>query len=97
MWFFAISANKELLMNPLIVARNKAERVMIEPSINSVRISVKIKQADEMETFLCDKFMRFLFQRAEHFVILRRKPIEVHACTIILCYCLYLIRFFLGI
>jgi actin related protein 2/3 complex, subunit 4 len=64
-------------MNPLIVSRNKSERVMIEPSINSIRISVKIKQADEMETFLCDKFMRFLFQRAEHFVILRRKPIEV--------------------
>lgn len=49
---------------------------MIEPSINSVRISIKIKQADELERLLAGKFSRFLMQRAEQFVILRRKPME---------------------
>ena len=34
-------------------------------------------QADEIEKILCKKFMRFMMQRAEHFFILRRKPIEV--------------------
>jgi actin related protein 2/3 complex subunit 4 len=71
------SANKELLMNPLVVSRNKNERVLIETAINSVRISIKVKQADEMEEILCNKFMRFLCQRAEQFVILRRKPVQV--------------------
>ena len=35
-------------------------------------------QADEIEKILCKKFMRFMMQRAEHFFILRRKPIEVY-------------------
>src|ERR1700722_8766077 len=67
----------EVLLNPLTVARNENERVLIEPSINSVRISIKIKQADEIEHILVHKFTRFLTQRAEAFFILRRKPVKV--------------------
>ena len=67
----------EVLLTPLIVARNENERVMIEPSVNSVRVSIKIKQADEIESILVHKFTRFLTQRAESFFILRRKPIKV--------------------
>ncbi len=50
---------------------------LIEPSINSVRVSLKIKQADEIEEILCHKFTRFLMQRAEQFIIMRRKATEV--------------------
>lgn len=67
----------EVLLTPLTVARNENERVLIEPSVNSVRISIKIKQADEIEHILVHKFTRFLEQRAESFFILRRKPIKV--------------------
>lgn len=49
----------------------------IEPSVNSVRISLSIKQADEIEKVLVHKFTRFLQQRAESFFILRRKPVKV--------------------
>ncbi|KAI1865193.1 hypothetical protein JX265_008240 [Neoarthrinium moseri] len=42
----------EVLLNPLVVSRNENERVLIEPSVNSVRISIKIKQADEIENIL---------------------------------------------
>jgi actin related protein 2/3 complex subunit 4 len=45
--------------------------------VNSVRVSIRIKQADEIEHILVHKFTRFLTQRAEPFFILRRKPIEV--------------------
>jgi len=68
--------NKELLLNPVIIARNDNEKVMIEGSINSLRISIGVKQADELEKILSKKFMRFLAQRAENFVILRRKAIK---------------------
>ena len=81
-------------MNPIVVSRNESECVLIEGSINSVRISVKVKKADDLEDFLAKKFMRcavhhvfaphvfnlqcrFLSQRAESFVVLRRKPIAV--------------------
>ena len=67
----------EVLLNPLTIARNENERVLIEPSINSVRVSIKIKQADEIENILVRQFTRFLTGRAEAFYILRRKPIPV--------------------
>ena len=71
------ASSPEVLLNPLTVARNENERVFIEPSINSVRVSIKIKQADEIEHILVHKFTRFLMQRAEAFFILRRKPVKV--------------------
>lgn len=49
---------------------------MIEPSINSVRLSIRIKQADDIESILARKFTRFLMMRAEAFVILRRVPVK---------------------
>merc|ERR1712070_75463 len=61
---------------PVIVSRNQSEKVLIEGSVNSVRVSIKIKQADEIENILCKKMMRFLMMRAENFFVLRRKAIE---------------------
>eukprot|EP00008_Paramoeba_atlantica_P006857 CAMPEP_0201487278 /NCGR_PEP_ID=MMETSP0151_2-20130828/12124_1 /ASSEMBLY_ACC=CAM_ASM_000257 /TAXON_ID=200890 /ORGANISM="Paramoeba atlantica, Strain 621/1 / CCAP 1560/9" /LENGTH=168 /DNA_ID=CAMNT_0047872275 /DNA_START=83 /DNA_END=589 /DNA_ORIENTATION=+ len=66
----------ELLLNPVVIARTEKQMVKIESSINSVRISVKVKQSDEVDEILCKKFMAFLAQRAEDFIILRRKPLE---------------------
>jgi hypothetical protein len=51
-------------MNPVVVSRNESECVLIEGSINSVRISVKVKKADDLEDFLAKKFMRCVFYQA---------------------------------
>ena len=72
-----VRGSKELLLNPVIVARTENERCLIEPSVNSVRVSIKIKQQDEIEEILCHKFTRFLMQRAEQFIIMRRKAAAV--------------------
>ncbi|PKY01929.1 ARPC4-domain-containing protein [Aspergillus campestris IBT 28561] len=69
-------SSPELLLNPLTISRNENEKVFIEPSVNSVRVSIRIKQADEIEHILVHKFTRFLTQRAESFFILRRKPVK---------------------
>ena len=37
------------------MSRNANEQVLVEPSINSVRVSIKIKQADEIEEILARK------------------------------------------
>lgn len=71
-----VKSSKELILNPVVISRNEKERVLIETSVNSVRISISIKQADEIEKILCHKFTRFMMMRAESFIILRRKPIE---------------------
>ncbi|RWS08450.1 actin-related protein 2/3 complex subunit 4-like protein, partial [Dinothrombium tinctorium] len=71
-----VRSNKELLLNPVVISRNEKEKVLIESSINSVRISIKIKQFDDIERLLIHKFTRFLMMRADNFVILRRKPVS---------------------
>mmetsp|Transcript_8675 Transcript_8675/g.12952 ORF Transcript_8675/g.12952 Transcript_8675/m.12952 type:complete len:171 (-) Transcript_8675:136-648(-) len=71
-----IRGNKELLLQPLCISRTENEKCLIEPSINSVRVSIKIKKADEIEEILCRKFTSFLMQRAEQFIIMRRKAVE---------------------
>merc|ERR1711907_182187 len=70
-----MGCDPELLMKPVVIARNQQERVLVEASINSLRVSIAIKQADEMEEILCKKFVRFLEQRAENFFIMRRTPV----------------------
>jgi len=71
-----VRSSKELVMNPVVVSRNDKEKVLVEPSINSLRVSIAIKQSDDIERILCHKFMRFLMMRADNFIILRRKPVE---------------------
>ncbi|KAK3000078.1 hypothetical protein RJ639_023785 [Escallonia herrerae] len=60
----------------VLICRNEAEKCLIETSINSLRISLKVKQADELENILTKKFLRFLSMRAEAFEVLRRKPVQ---------------------
>ena len=57
------------------IARNENEHVLVEASLNSCRISIKVKQADELEEILARKLLRFLMQRAEEFRVLRRVPV----------------------
>ncbi|KAH0793580.1 Actin-related protein 2/3 complex subunit 4 [Histomonas meleagridis] len=69
-------SSQEIIGHPIMVARSEIECVYIETAINSVRISVKVQQLDEVDTLLAKMFMRFLCQRADQFRILRRKPIK---------------------
>eukprot|EP00418_Pyrodinium_bahamense_P008627 CAMPEP_0179118760 /NCGR_PEP_ID=MMETSP0796-20121207/55871_1 /TAXON_ID=73915 /ORGANISM="Pyrodinium bahamense, Strain pbaha01" /LENGTH=172 /DNA_ID=CAMNT_0020817231 /DNA_START=55 /DNA_END=571 /DNA_ORIENTATION=+ len=65
-----------VIPRPLCIARNESEKCLIEPGVNSVRVSIKVRQSDDTEKMLCRKFARFFAQRAEHFVILRRRPVD---------------------
>lgn len=77
-------STSEVLLNPLVVSRNENEQVLIESSINSVRVSIRIKQADDIERILAHKFTRFLMMRAENFIILRRKPVPGYDISFLL-------------
>ncbi len=81
--FLGCSTTKEVVLTPVVISRNKDESVLIESSINSVRVSIKIKQKDDLEMILVHKFSQFLMQRAEQFLIMRRKPVgvRVSACV----------------
>lgn len=71
-----VKSSRELLLTPVVISRNEKEKILIEGSINSLRVSIAVKQSDDIEKILCHKFMRFMMMRAENFIILRRKPVE---------------------
>ena len=48
------------------------------------RVSIAIKQADEIEEILCHKFTRFLMQRSEQFVIMRRKATDGYSISFLI-------------
>ena len=79
-----IRQNRELLLEPILISRSDKERVLIEPSINSVRVSILIKQADEIEIILASKFTRFLMQRAEQFLVMRRKAADGYSISFLI-------------
>ncbi|DBA81039.1 hypothetical protein WJX79_004607 [Trebouxia sp. C0005] len=68
--------NSELLLKPILICRSEHEKCFIETSINSVRVSFKIKQTDQLDALLVKKYMAFLMQRAEAVGVLRRVPID---------------------
>ncbi|KAI0982266.1 hypothetical protein GJ496_004849 [Pomphorhynchus laevis] len=68
---------KEALLNPVLISRNEKERVLIEGSINSLRVSIAIKQADDLEKMLCKRFTSLMMRRADDISILRRKSLPV--------------------
>ena len=70
------SNNAELFLKPILICRNEHEKCYIETSVNSVRVSFKVKQTDQLDTLLVKKYMAFLMQRAEPIGILRRVPME---------------------
>eukprot|EP01062_Namystynia_karyoxenos_P061669 TRINITY_DN5406_c0_g1_i1.p1 TRINITY_DN5406_c0_g1~~TRINITY_DN5406_c0_g1_i1.p1 ORF type:complete len:205 (+),score=94.02 TRINITY_DN5406_c0_g1_i1:79-615(+) len=66
----------ELLLNPIVIGRDTEEKVLIESSINSVRISIKIRQENELDVYITRRFMEFLTRRALDYFILRKKPVK---------------------
>ncbi|GIL50077.1 hypothetical protein Vafri_6395 [Volvox africanus] len=68
--------NPELLLPPVTIARSEKERCLVEASINSVRVSLRIGQMDMLEEELVKMYLRFLMQRAETLDVLRRVPVE---------------------
>eukprot|EP00672_Neobodo_designis_P025381 CAMPEP_0174834244 /NCGR_PEP_ID=MMETSP1114-20130205/4713_1 /TAXON_ID=312471 /ORGANISM="Neobodo designis, Strain CCAP 1951/1" /LENGTH=169 /DNA_ID=CAMNT_0016068149 /DNA_START=35 /DNA_END=544 /DNA_ORIENTATION=- len=66
----------ELLGNPILICRDDCERTLIEPSVNSVRVSMCFRMGDATAHIIGEKYVGFLEKRAGAFHILRRKPVE---------------------
>ena len=45
--------SRELLLTPVVISRNEKERVLIEGSVNSLRISIAIKQVRYNVSYSC--------------------------------------------
>lgn len=52
--FLFLRSSKELLLQPVIISRNDKEKVLIEGSINSVRVSIAVKQVGRSFTLTFD-------------------------------------------
>jgi actin related protein 2/3 complex subunit 4 len=58
------STSSELTLQPISIHRSSTESCFIEPTINSARISLKIKQTDDLERWLTKKWITLLTQAA---------------------------------
>ena len=74
----------ELLLNPVLITRTENEYCLIEGSMNSLRVSIKVKQADELEQILARKFVRFITQRAEELRVLRRVAVPGYSISFLI-------------
>ncbi|EIE20978.1 hypothetical protein COCSUDRAFT_83537 [Coccomyxa subellipsoidea C-169] len=66
--------SKELLLDPIELRRNEQECIVIERSLNSVRVNVQLKRVGDLEAWLRSKRIAFIMQRADYIDIIRRKP-----------------------
>ena len=66
--------NASLLLEPILIAKSDQDACLIEASVNSVRVSIKIRKGMEIEHLLTAMFSRFLSLRADKFEILRKQP-----------------------
>lgn len=48
LWHCIFRSSKELLLQPVTISRNEKEKVLIEGSINSVRVSIAVKQVSSL-------------------------------------------------
>eukprot|EP00193_Tetraselmis_chui_P011240 CAMPEP_0177771834 /NCGR_PEP_ID=MMETSP0491_2-20121128/11853_1 /TAXON_ID=63592 /ORGANISM="Tetraselmis chuii, Strain PLY429" /LENGTH=173 /DNA_ID=CAMNT_0019289509 /DNA_START=232 /DNA_END=753 /DNA_ORIENTATION=- len=76
----------ELLLDPVLITRSPAERCFVEGSINSVRVSLAVKQTDQLDEIITRMLMRFLMQRADQFGILRRVPVKGYDVSFLITY-----------
>eukprot|EP00397_Hematodinium_sp_SG-2012_P058590 GEMP01074288.1.p1 GENE.GEMP01074288.1~~GEMP01074288.1.p1 ORF type:complete len:147 (+),score=28.75 GEMP01074288.1:187-627(+) len=71
-----VRESKYGMLKPVVIRRDAFEKTFIEVSVNSVRISIKVRQSDDIERSLVRKYTRFLTKRAGQFEVLRRVPVE---------------------
>lgn len=55
--FFLHRSSKELLLQPVLISRNDKEKVLIEGSINSVRVSIAVKQVRKQSGCVMNKLL----------------------------------------
>lgn len=66
----------ELLLAPKIIGMKDMQEIcLVEPSINSTRISFQFRRGDDLEYSLANTFHRFLGMKADHLHLLRRTPV----------------------
>ena len=69
-----VKENLEVVLKPILICKNEEEKIEIEPSINSVLISIVIKKHADLEELLMGIYSNYLMNRADKMEIFRKKP-----------------------
>jgi actin related protein 2/3 complex subunit 4 len=76
--------SSDLKLNNITITRTEFDRCLIEPSINSVRISFAINQSLEIEKCIIHMFHKFLALRADKLELFRKKPLPGYDFTFLI-------------
>ena len=69
------SKQSPLVLVPIQLVRSEHEYCLIEPSINSVRVSFVFKKMEQIDKLVCAKISSFFARRADSLYIMRKTPI----------------------
>merc|ERR1712046_91093 len=73
-----------LVLQPIVIHKGSQDKILLEVSINSVRVSLAIKQQDDLERMIARKFMQFMMRRADSFQVLRKVPVEGYDISLLI-------------
>merc|ERR1712086_810959 len=73
-----------LVLQPIVISKGSLDRVKLEVSINSVRVSLAIQMKDDVEKMIGRKNMAFMMRRAETFQVLRKVPVEGYDISLLI-------------
>ena len=77
--------NKELILPEELLTRSEFEKVLIEPSINSCRVSIRVKTHEALDSVLVDRFSHYMMRRAVEYIIIRKKAIDGYHLSLLFC------------
>eukprot|EP00658_Telonema_sp_P-2_P033149 TRINITY_DN24397_c0_g1_i1.p1 TRINITY_DN24397_c0_g1~~TRINITY_DN24397_c0_g1_i1.p1 ORF type:complete len:186 (+),score=60.07 TRINITY_DN24397_c0_g1_i1:238-795(+) len=73
-----------LVLPPIVIHKGGADKIQIEVAVNSVRVSIAVKQQDDIEKMIGRKFMQFMMRRAESFHVLRKVPVQGYDISLLI-------------
>ena len=79
-----VSKKNYKVLNPITIARSNQEYCLIEPSINSVRISFVFKKMAPLDKMIVKKVSSFFQKRAETLFIIRKVPVEGYDLSLLI-------------
>ncbi len=79
-----VSKKNFKVQNPITIARSNKEYCLIEPSINSVRISFVFQKNAPLDKMIVKKVSSFFQKRAETLFIIRKLPVDGYDLSLLI-------------
>ncbi|CAL5996188.1 Arp [Hexamita inflata] len=81
-----LSQNQDMIYPPVMLQKSPEQKVLVESSVNSVRVSVLFKKTDQVDQYLTNKYLRFIESQADDLKIIRKTPVSGYDFSFLITY-----------